>query len=143
MSKKKKELGSFFPNDIYFELVEETKSEEKELNITISQLSVMPENVCVSWDHMMKAAKHFYDHDGELNPALTWREFDMYWKYLSLKKGKGDTTDTKKPLKPVKEYFIDSIAFCLTLMQFTVKVGYRYDTGFFSLVLDTSSSIRR
>jgi hypothetical protein len=66
-----------YPYDTYFELVDQTKSEEKEYCITISQLSIMPENVCVSWDYMIKAIKYFYDHDGKLNLELKWREFEM------------------------------------------------------------------
>jgi hypothetical protein len=39
-------------------------------------------------------------------------------------------TDTKKPMKSMKEYFIDSMAFCLTLLQLKVKVGYRQERPF-------------
>ncbi|TCS96618.1 hypothetical protein [Hazenella coriacea] len=70
-------IEEFYPSDTYFELVDGTKKEGKEYSITISQLSVMPENVCVSWDYMIKAVKYFFDQDASLNPDQIWREFDM------------------------------------------------------------------
>ncbi|MBA4544711.1 MULTISPECIES: hypothetical protein [Thermoactinomyces] len=70
-------IEGLYPSDTYFELVDQTRSEEKEYCITISQLSIMPEKVCVSWDYMLKAIKYFYDHDGKLNPDQKWREFEM------------------------------------------------------------------
>ncbi|PRZ15934.1 hypothetical protein CLV36_103160 [Laceyella sediminis] len=77
---EEEEMGieELYPYDMHFELVDDTKTEEKECQITISQLTVMPENVCVCWNLMIKAVKHFFDHDGELHPTLNWREFEMF-----------------------------------------------------------------
>jgi hypothetical protein len=77
---EEEEMGTeeLYPYDMHYELVDDTKTEDKECQITISQLTVMPENVCVSWEYMIEAVKHFFDHDGELHPTLNWREFEMF-----------------------------------------------------------------
>ncbi|GGA42010.1 hypothetical protein GCM10007416_13680 [Kroppenstedtia guangzhouensis] len=62
-----------YDGDRIFHLIDPSKSDTKEFLIKISQLSNLPENMCVNKQIMLDAVKYFYKYE-KLHPRLNWIE---------------------------------------------------------------------